>query len=52
MSENDEFLFGNRTERLQNGLKLFDRTNKDLEQDLEIIKEWVNTQQHLPEIPS
>ncbi|XP_072382316.1 alpha-tocopherol transfer protein-like [Diabrotica undecimpunctata] len=33
-------------------LSHFGKTNKDLEEDVKLIKEWLKTQPHLPEIPS
>lgn len=52
MTDFHELLFGNTSERLDFALKLFEKTLDDLEQDLQIMKQWVKTTQpHLVEIP-
>lgn len=33
-------------------LERFDKTEKDLEEDVELIQDWFKSQPHLPEIPS
>lgn len=43
-------LFGNREDRLKTGLKLFGKSQEDLDQDLEILKEWLKVQEHLPPV--
>lgn len=52
MTDNDDLLFGNKSARLNSALTLFEKTHRDLEQDLQIIKDWIKTQPHLPETPS
>lgn len=52
MTEDTEsLLFGNRTERLARALNTFGKTSDDLEQDIEILIEWIKSQPHLPEVP-
>lgn len=51
MTDCHELLFGDRSERLNFALKLFDKTREDLEQDVQIMKQWVKTQPHLSEMP-
>lgn len=51
MTDSQELLFGNRSERLDFALKLFEKTREDLEQDLQIMKQWIKTQPHLSEMP-
>lgn len=50
--ENFAELFGNRTVKLNNALKLFNKKKADLDQDVSILEEWLKTQTHLPEVPS
>lgn len=42
----------NRDKLLERILSLHNKTKIDLTKDITIIKDWLNTQQHLPEIPS
>ncbi|XP_072380752.1 alpha-tocopherol transfer protein-like [Diabrotica undecimpunctata] len=42
----------NAEERKALMLSHFGKTNKDMEEDVKLIKEWLKTQPHLPEIPS
>ncbi|XP_023013369.1 retinol-binding protein pinta [Leptinotarsa decemlineata] len=36
---------------LEKGLKQYNKTENDLKQDIQIIKKWVESQPHLPEVP-
>lgn len=45
-------LFGEKTDRLNKALKLYSKIEIDLEQDINILKEWMKSQAYLPEIPS
>lgn len=47
----EKLLFGDRNEKLDNALKIFGKTRTEMEQDKKIIKEWLITQEHFPEIP-
>ncbi|XP_072382318.1 retinol-binding protein pinta-like isoform X2 [Diabrotica undecimpunctata] len=47
MSSND-LLMNNREKVLQ----AFEKTEKDLAEDVNVIKEWIKSQPHLPEVPS
>lgn len=49
--DKEYLLFGDRNDKLNNALKIFEKTKGDLDQDLEIVKEWLKTQHHFPEIP-
>lgn len=52
MSEiTDAVLFGDKSDRLKMALKLYDKSISDLDQDINILKEWIKSQPHLPEIP-
>lgn len=44
-------LFGNTSERLKRALKVNDKTLIDLHQDINILREWIKSQPHLPEMP-
>lgn len=50
--QEDEFYFGDRNDRIKKSLKKYGKTLNDLEQDVKILREWVQSQHHLPEIPS
>lgn len=52
MSGTDDLLFANKTQKLKNVLTIFEKTSEELEQDLRIMKKWLENQPHLPEIPS
>lgn len=47
-----ELFFGSRDEKLNNALQIFGKSNQDLDQDIDILKNWLASQPHLPEIPS
>lgn len=49
--ETESLLFGDRTERLHKAAKLYEKTTSDLDQDVNILIEWMKAQPHLPEIP-
>lgn len=52
MTKTEELFFGNRTAKLDRALKAFGKTVADLEQDVNVLKEWLKLQRHLPEITS
>lgn len=45
-------LIENRSEVLREILKLRGKTEDDLKKDINILRNWLYTQKHLPEIPS
>lgn len=42
----------NRDQLMKDMLKAHNKTQDDLANDLEILRNWFGTQKHLPEIPS
>lgn len=51
MGKDDSSMYGNITERLKYALNLFGKTSDELEQNLQILKAWIKTQEYLPETP-
>lgn len=49
--ERETLLFGHRDEKLNKALDTFGKTKNDVDQDMQIIKEWLETQKHFPENP-
>lgn len=37
---------------LKETLQVHNKTKEELDKDVEILKNWIDTQQHLPETPS
>lgn len=45
-------LFGDREERIEKRLKIIGKTRDELNQNLKIMKDWLKTQAHLPQVAS
>ncbi|XP_023013366.2 retinol-binding protein pinta [Leptinotarsa decemlineata] len=52
MTDIEKWLTANKGEVLEKALKKYDKTEKQLEEDVRTISKWLRTQHHLPEIPS
>ncbi|CAH1163233.1 unnamed protein product [Phaedon cochleariae] len=46
-----EWLTHNKSEMLKVALRMHGKTEEQLEEDIQIIRDWLKTQPHLPEIP-